>query len=259
LKCKVCGEKAEKKFSSLIMNKYNADYYLCSRCGFLFADEPSWLNEAYKKPINLTDTGLVNRNIYFSQLVTVILYFFFDGKGKFLDYAGGYGLFTRLMRDNGFDFYWNDPYCTNLLAAGFEYDLKSDGKIELVTAFELLEHLPDPSEIKKILAISRNFLFSTQILPSPVPEPGKWEYYGLEHGQHVSFYSYESLRYIAKENNLSFYSTGGIHFFTEKKLNIFFIRFLLKFSGLGLVRFIKRRTGSKTEDDQLRMMMKEPD
>ncbi len=42
----------------------------------------------------------------------------------FLDYAGGYGVFTRLMRDIGFDFYWHDPYTQNLFANGFEKDIK---------------------------------------------------------------------------------------------------------------------------------------
>ena len=257
MKCKVCGEAADKYFTARILNKYNADYYLCVKCGFLFANEPSWLNEAYERPINLEDTGLVFRNIYFARMVSVIIYGCFNGKGKFVDYAGGYGLFTRLMRDNGFDFFWNDPYCTNLLAAGFEYDEEYDGKIELVTAFEVLEHLADPSEIEKMLKLSRNILFSTQILPLPVPQPDKWWYYGFEHGQHISFYSIESLKHLAKKHNLNFYAMSGIYLFTEKKLNMFKLRFLLRISGFGLLRFIKGRMGSKTEEDHERMLKRE--
>jgi len=35
--------------------------------------------------------------------------------GIFLDYAAGYGLFVRLMRDAGYNFRWSDLYCQNLL------------------------------------------------------------------------------------------------------------------------------------------------
>ncbi len=48
-----------------------------------------------------------------------------------------------------------------------------------------------------MLKISRNILFTTTLLPSPMPQPGTWWYYGLEHGQHISFYSLETLQSIA--------------------------------------------------------------
>ena len=57
-----------------------------------------------------------------------------------------------------------------------------------------------------MLKISKNILFTTTLLPSPVPKPGTWWYYGLEHGQHVSFYSLETLQSIAKHFNLHFFS-----------------------------------------------------
>jgi len=59
-------------------------------------EEPCWLSEAYKDPIDISDTGYVARNISLSQKITVLLSLFFDKKAKFLDYAGGYGLFVRL-------------------------------------------------------------------------------------------------------------------------------------------------------------------
>jgi hypothetical protein len=50
----------------------------------------------------------MQRNINLSKMVATILLLFFDFRRKFLDYAGGYGVFVRLMRDIGFDFYWYD-------------------------------------------------------------------------------------------------------------------------------------------------------
>ena len=56
------------------------------------------------------------------------------------NYAGGYGIFTRMMRDIGFDFYWLDKYADNLLTNGFEYNKKIHKKIEAITSFESFEH-----------------------------------------------------------------------------------------------------------------------
>jgi hypothetical protein len=45
----------------------------------------------------------------------------FDANNRFIDYGGGYGLFVRLMRDAGFDYYWFDKFCDNVLSKGFEH------------------------------------------------------------------------------------------------------------------------------------------
>jgi len=61
-------------------------------------------------------------------------------------------------------------------------------KIDVITAFEIFEHFVNPLEdLEKIFSISHNVIFSTELLPNPVPKPNEWWYYGLEHGQHISF------------------------------------------------------------------------
>ena len=121
MNCKICNKKSNYIFNAKILNKYNIEYYHCPNCGFLQTEEPFWLEEAYKESINISDTGIMVRNLYLSKITTLIIYFLFDKNKKFLDYAGGYGIFVRLMRDIGFDFYWYDKYSENLLARGFEY------------------------------------------------------------------------------------------------------------------------------------------
>ena len=115
MKCKICSNNTMNLFSAKILNKYNIRYYCCPLCGFLQTEEAYWRKEAYKNPINITDAGIMSRNIGLSQITTIIIYYLFDKRGKFLDFAGGYGIFTRLMRDIGFDFYWYDPYSINLI------------------------------------------------------------------------------------------------------------------------------------------------
>ena len=105
--CKICSKENKVIFSGEILKKYKVDYFYCDTCKFLQTEEPYWLNEAYKYPINIYDTGYMFRNIYYSKRLTILLSVMFSKNGSFLDYAGGYGVFVRLMRDNGFDFYNN--------------------------------------------------------------------------------------------------------------------------------------------------------
>ena len=167
MQCKICQNHTQKIFSATILNKYVISYFYCSHCIFLQTEEPYWIKEAYSQSINISDTGYMQRNINLSRKVTVLLFLFFNKNMKYLDYAGGYGVFVRLMRDIGFDFYWDDKYIQNLFAQGFEYN-QSD-KIEAVTTFESFEHFVNPlEEIEKILAISSNIIFSTEFLPNPI-------------------------------------------------------------------------------------------
>ena len=121
--CPICQQEASLLFSGLMLKKHEAKYHLCHQCGYLFVSQPHWLQEAYADAIANADTGLVYRNILLSQAVTRLLVFERSWHGAHLDLSGGTGLFTRLMRDNGFDFYWADPYCQNIHAKGFEYQI----------------------------------------------------------------------------------------------------------------------------------------
>jgi hypothetical protein len=246
--CKICQHTMEDAFKALVLGKHEVTYYRCPHCGFLQTEAPYWLDEAYKNPINAEDTGLLSRNMFFSETTALLLFFLFDKNKKFLDYAGGFGVFTRLMRDIGFDFYWHDPMTTNLLARGFESKDNSE-EYEVLTTFESFEHFTDPvTELKKMLALSNNIIFSTFLLPSAVPA-SDWWYYQFEHGQHVSFYSKESLFHIAKENGLHFYTHGFLHLFTEKQFPDSVIRWIFRFHKLGLHRYVRRRMKSKMLED----------
>jgi hypothetical protein len=249
MKCRLCYNKANEKFDAKILDKHNIKYYLCPNCNLLQTEEPYWLEEAYSDSINDTDVGLLDRNIQFAEKVKVLIYYLFKRNGKFLDYAGGYGIFTRLMRDIGFDFYWNDPYTENLFAKGFEYD-SHNFNIELITTFESFEHFVNPlEEIKKITEISKNIIFSTTMVPHQIPMPNDWWYYGLEHGQHVSLYSKRTLIFIAKKLGLNFYSgSKNLHLFTEKNINNYFFEILFKKSKY-FSKSVNKKMQSKTFAD----------
>jgi len=228
---------------------------MCENCGFVQTEEPYWLKEAYQESMNISDTGIMSRNIYLSKVTATLIYFLFEKNAKFLDFAGGYGIFTRLMRDIGFDFYWYDPFTPNLVARGFEYN-KSIKDMELITSFESFEHFVYPlKEIEKMLKISKNIVFSTELLPNPIPKPNEWWYYGLEHGQHISFYSLKTLKFIAKKYHLNFYSIGLVHLLTFKKFSSIMLKILAKLNRLGLFTFVRRNMKSKTFEDMQKISM----
>lgn len=217
MKCKICGETNQYIFSSKIMNEYTIEYFHCRNCGFLQTEEPYWLDKAYENPINMEDTGILRRNLRLRNITSIIINIVFDKNSKFLDFGGGHGIFTRLMRDIGYDFYWMDKYAENIFSRGFEYNNKD--KVTLITSFESFEHFQNPQvDINNMLKISRNIVFTTQLLPHPLPKPSEWWYYGLSHGQHISFYSSKTLIYIAEKNKLNIHSFGDVHILTEMKI-----------------------------------------
>jgi len=250
MNCRICKQSTNKIFNHLVLNKYLVDYYFCANCKFIQTEDPYWLNEAYQNPIGTIDTGIIKRNLLFTKRAATLLYFLFDKNKKYLDFGGGYGLFVRMMRDVGFDFYWEDKFTENLVSKGFDFS-NNEIEIELLTSFECFEHFINPvEEMITLLQKSNNILFSTQLFHNQPPKPAEWWYYNFEGGQHISLYSKQTLLQIAKIFNLNLYTDNrGFHLLSKKNIinNIFII--LVKFSQLGLFSFIKLMMNSKTESD----------
>lgn len=250
--CRCCGCLVETSSIKGNLLNHSVNYFSCSECGYFQTETPYWLDEAYQSPINISDTGLVHRNIRNSNLVLAALDVLSIPNGyNVLDYAGGYGLLVRIMRDKGINAFWFDPYCKNLFSIGFESDLNPDGT-SLVTAFEAFEHFVFPIvELEKMLKISANILFSTNLIPDSVPEFKDWWYYGEEHGQHVGFFRLKTLHFIAKKYGKHLYTNGSdIHIFSDKKISP--IRFKLRYLLYNYMPIVmSRKRTSKTWQDFL--------
>ena len=245
MQCKLCDNATREIFKHRVLNKYLITYFSCDTCGLIQTEKPYWLKESYKNPINSSDTGYAIRNIFFARRTTMIFPLLFGVNKCFLDYAGGYGLLTRLMRDYGLNFVWADLYTPNLFAQGFTYGKQ---KITAITCFECFEHFVSPTEeLEKMLIISKNIFFSTQALPSPVPAPEQWEYYGFSHGQHISFYSIKTLQFLADKYNLRYYTNGSnLHLFSENKISSIYFKIAIWLSRLPVEFLLKRIFGSRT-------------
>jgi hypothetical protein len=209
-------------FSSIVLRKYKVNYWLCHKCGLLQTEQPHWLNEAYCDAIAVADTGLVMRNIAISTQLSALLYLKFDPRAAYLDLAGGYGMMTRMMRDIGFDYYWDDKYCDNLLAREFESE-NAKRPFAALTAFEVLEHVHEPlSFIRKNMKdfACNTLIFTTKLYTGEQPPTIDWWYYAFNTGQHISFYNDKTLKTMADYLGLHYYSIHGLHIFTDRKLHM---------------------------------------
>ena len=256
--CKICGSQTKLAFTGLMLKRHQAEYYNCPRCGYLFVYQPHWLEEAYSNAIAGADTGLVYRNNLFAEYITRYLVLLGKSKARCLDLSGGTGLFTRLMRDNGFDYFWDDPYCENIHARGFEYkNLPTGTEVQVITAFEVLEHLEDPVNF-----IKRAFLYpgteilivSTELFNEQPPALDTWHYYMPETGQHIGFFKSETLVTIAKLLNLHLTSFKHLHVFSRSSVSNWKLRVAQFRPNPMPIPFLRKWLGSRVLVDHQELL-----
>jgi hypothetical protein len=253
MKCKICNDNMDVFDRALIIGKYNITYFLCKNCGFIQTEEPFWLHESYSTVFASHDTGTMSRNMINTTNLLFLLKFI--PKGPCLDFGGGYGVLTRMMRDYGFDFYNYDKYAQNLFASGFDGDLKNS--YNLISSFENFEHFVNPmEEIKDILSITNCLYFTTLLVPNSVPHIKDWWYYSTDSGQHISFYSKKTLEYIANKFNVYLISDNEItHILSKEKIPKHFFYYLKIYNKLNkfinMSRYFKHRSKTWTDRETI--------
>jgi hypothetical protein len=223
-KSKITGGPVELAFVAKVLGKHDVRYYRCLETGFIQTEEPYWLSEAYASAITASDVGAVKRSIHFAKITAALISRFFDADKQFLDFGGGSGLMVRLMRDEGYDFLRYDPYCANLFAAYFDFDLSAArGSVlfELVTAYAVFEHAVDPmADLARIFEWSDSVLFTTELQPADkvIRSADDWHYFCPEHGQHIAFHTLKSLTFIAKRFGVVLHSDSrSLHLLTRRR------------------------------------------
>jgi hypothetical protein len=165
-------------------------------------------------------------------------------------------MLTRLMRDLGFDFYWSDKYCANLMACGFEFNDQLRG-CRAVTAMEVMEHLTDPlGFVDEVLnrAGSDTLLFTTELYKGEPPSQDWW-YYAFSTGQHIGFFTRASLEALGHKLGLNFISANGLHVLSRQQFSERLLRGLTHCWMTRLAPlWIRRRLGPKTMVDHLQMI-----
>jgi hypothetical protein len=247
LPCRACGARAQ-PLRVLELAGREVQLYECTVCEFVQTEPPDWLDEAYASPINDSDTGILLRNAANARVVLATLSALGDMRGRVVDFAGGYGILVRLLRDYGVDALWSDPYCQNLVARGFDH---AGQPATLVTAFEAFEHFVEPQrELDEMLRTAPNVLVSTLLIPKPAP--AEWWYYGQEHGQHVGWFRTRTLETMAAKRRKRLVTNGvSYHLFTDRPISSRRWRLLLRTSRLAALLHSRRLSPRTWSDHEL--------
>lgn len=165
------------------------------------------------------DTGVLARNWLLSRQIGGLLGAWFGNSPRFVDLAGGDGIFVRLMRDLGLDYYWDDPYTPNRFARYF--DMEDGVDHAAATAIEVMEHVPDPIAFIRdsLVKTSAKALVLTTVLYEGEVPATDWWYYQFETGQHISFMTRNTLQVIADTLGCRLYSRGSLHVFARCDLS----------------------------------------
>ena len=211
--CRLCAGQASPVFELPILGRYPTRYWRCGACKSLQTDLPFWLDEAYASSLTFLDTFAGQRAL--NNLGATFLTAKLLGLKNIIDFGGNDGLLCRLLRDYGLNSYVVDKYAEPKYAQGFDAPNFSEPDLKL--AFEVLEHLPNPSS-------DLDAVFSggpKALLVSTVPYTGEgldWFYLAPETGQHVFFYSPEALRLLARQRGYETFFGGFYTLFVRPEL-----------------------------------------
>lgn len=193
------------------------DYSLCPNCGFCFAPEISaWPLEQFSDRIYNDQYVLVDPDYVEARPrtnATSLAAMFGDRINgiKHLDYGGGGGLLSKLLGEAGWQSSSYDPFVNRDTA------IESLGPFDLITAFEVFEHVPDVQQLmatlKSLLAPGGLVMFSTLTSDGEIRLGRKltWWYASPRNG-HISLFSRGSLGFLAREHGFQFGSfSPGFH------------------------------------------------
>jgi 2-polyprenyl-3-methyl-5-hydroxy-6-metoxy-1,4-benzoquinol methylase len=215
--CRLCGAESKYYGRQTVIGKYRVAYYECTACGSLETENPYWLDEAYRVEGLGLDVGACQRCLDLSLEVAAGLSVLGIGaEAACLDYGAGLGLFSRLMRDRGWNFFAYDKFIAPFFMDRFRGTL-AEKKWTVLTAFEVFEHLVSPAEeIAGLLRADPDlFFFTTQTWRGQGLD---WWYIVPQGGQHVFFYSEKALHALAEKNGYVLMQLAGVKLFVHQRL-----------------------------------------
>jgi hypothetical protein len=242
----------------MIQGTFVAEYFQCSSCQFVYANNPEWIQGSFTKQLNQLDLGSVDRSLILADFMEVFCRSNNLRGAKSLDWGGGYGLLTRIMRDRGFNFFNYDPFVEDLFSGPSVGS--PDEKYDCICISEVLLHLPDPRSTLKQLMGQCDYLLVTAVVP-PSDISSSWWYLMPDTGQHISLFPVKTLKSIADQIGVHLTTDGRFfHLFHTPHMSFLRKTILRKRAfvfGLATWFSVKRnvlrgfgRTESLTKRDQ---------
>lgn len=220
--CPICDEAAD-EFAVVDFNKSCEEargkflppkgipiqYSRCEHCGFCFAPEMyGWRPEEFASKVYNSDYVQVDPD--FSDVrprgfAKVLMQTFQHAAGEIqhLDYGGGNGLLSSILLDAGWYSTSYDPFINR------EMRIDDFGRFDLITAFEVFEHVPTPrrlsADLASLLEDDGLVLFSTLLSDGNISAGSSlsWWYASPRNG-HISLYSRTSLAILGAREGFKF-------------------------------------------------------
>ena len=111
----------------------------------------------------------------------------------------------------------------------------------------MFEHLENPlEEIETMFKLSDNIIFSTVFTPDDIKEFDNWWYVSPLIGQHIAFYDFKTLQYLANRFGKNLYSNKvNLHFFSSKKIDSSIVNKIFEVNSKSLFQKIRTTIGNK--------------
>jgi SAM-dependent methyltransferase len=190
-------------------------YAQCCGCGFCFAPG-LWLWTMREFEENIYNADYVNADPHYAEARPTAsaadLVSLFGAQAtaiRHLDYGGGHGMLSRLLGEAGWSSMSYDPFVDKTL------DLSAIGRFDLITAYEVFEHVPDVgrlmADLTSLLAPDGMVLFSTMLSDGHIAPRQRLDWwYAAPRNGHISLYSRASLELLAAKNGLNLGSFSDV-------------------------------------------------
>lgn len=198
-------------------------YFLCDGCGFCFAPAIcAWPVQKFKDWIY--NDGYAEVDPDYLEVrpranAALLEQAFGEQRDQIrhLDYGGGNGALSAELRRLG----WNSESYDPFQDAGV--DLASLGRFDLITSYEVFEHVPDPNALMDtlhdLLKPVGLILFSTLVSDGQVQAKQRlnWWYAAPRNG-HISLYSSASLQHLAEQRGFFVASFSAAYHVMAKEI-----------------------------------------